>query len=135
LVDRLSPPTGKHCATRIGSDIDALTTTSWLRGFGNCDLKFGLGHLEEGLKYSSSYENPTASTKAKTVSLGILACMERHQIKAPSICWGQLRSVVARTPGLIGVLAGIDGSKTGGRSVVKRVVKGLSSRWHYPEAA
>jgi hypothetical protein len=57
-----------------------------LRLRSKCGLKFCLGHLEEGLRGGSSHENPTASTKAKAVSLGILACMERRQIKAPRVC-------------------------------------------------
>jgi hypothetical protein len=37
------------------------------------DLKFCLGHLEEGLRGGSSQENPAASTKVKAVSIDILA--------------------------------------------------------------
>jgi hypothetical protein len=43
-----------------------------LRGFGKCGLKFCFGHREEGLRGGSSRENPTASTKIKAVSIGIL---------------------------------------------------------------
>ena len=53
-----------------------------------------------------------------------------EEISLLTVLYFPFRRSVARTTGLIGVLAGIDGSKTGGRSsirkgrsVVKRVVK------------
>jgi hypothetical protein len=50
-------------------------------GFGKCAWKFCFGHREEESKRCSSHENRTALIKAKA-SRGILACMQRRQIKA-----------------------------------------------------